>query len=201
MKLPAVISCLLMSAAVLVGCQSISPLDTKPLDEAGMSYDAMRRLEAIKIQQTEILEVAKVRQAGIRDAECVRLVGIYHARKTPFEDGDAVAGLLEVGMSEPDVMELAELNQLGVGVGELQAMKLAGLSELIVMDVARAHAQGKPVLSGASLGRMKNAAIRGTTLLQLVKRGVPDSEADAILSARKHGMSDAEILRHFHGSA
>jgi hypothetical protein len=196
----AIIPCL-FALAMLTGCKSIPPLDTKPLDDAGMTYDTVKQLEAVKISQTEIGEIAKARQGGLSDAGCVEILGIYRTRKTPFDAGDAVTGLLQVGMSEADVMELARLNQLGLDVGELQAMKLAGLSEEIVMDVARDHAEGKPVLSGASLGRMKNAELRSGTILELVKRNVPDSDADAILAARKHGMSDSEILRHFHGSA
>jgi hypothetical protein len=196
----AIIPCLL-ALAMLAGCKSIPPLDTKPLDDAGMTYDTVKQLEAAKISQSEIGEIAEAKQGGLSDAGCVEILGIYRTRKAPFDAGEAVSGLLQVGLSEANVIELARLNQLGLGVGELQAMKLAGLSEEIVMDVARDHAEGKPVLSGASLGRMKNAELRSGTILELVRRNVPDSDADAILAARKHGMSDAEILRHFHGSA
>ena len=191
-------ACWLAGGAIgLGGCHSLPPLDVKPLDDAGMTYDAAKQIEKDKVTQAEILEIAKAKQAGLSDDDCVRLVGIYHARSASFDAGETVAGLLQAGFSEPGVMELAQLNQLGIGVGELEAMKLTGLSEETVLDVARAHAEGKPVLSGASLGRMKNAEMRGSTLLELVKHGVPDSQADAIISAKKHGMSDAEILKHF----
>lgn len=191
----------LLAVALLGGCKSIPPLDTKPLDDAGMTYDTVKQLESAKISQAEILEMAKAHQGGLSDAGCVEILGIYRTRKAPFDAGDAVAGLLQVGMSEANVIDLARLNQLGLGAGELQAVKLAGLSQEVVMDVARDHAEGKPVLSGASLGRMKNAEIRSGTILELVRRNVPDSDADAIIAAHKHGVSDVEILRHFHGSA
>lgn len=196
----ALIFCILSMAALAGGCHPAPPLTTAPLDQAGMTYDTIKQLEADKISQAEIDEIAKVRQAGFSDADCVRLLGIYRARKTPFDDGDTVAGLIQVGISDQNVIELAELNQLGLEAGELQAIKLLGFPDEVVMDIARAHAEGKPVLSGASLGRMKNAAIRGSTILELVKRGVPDSQVGAIIAARKHGVSDAEILRHFQGS-
>lgn len=67
------------------------------------------------------------------------------------------------------------------------------------MQVARRRADGKPVLSGASLARLKNAGVREPTLLKLVERGVPDSQAGAILSYRRRGASEREILRHFAG--
>ncbi|HTZ72553.1 MAG TPA: hypothetical protein VMB47_01415 [Candidatus Aquilonibacter sp.] len=190
----------LAAAFAAAGCHSIPPLNTAPLDQAGMSYDAIKELEAAKITQDEIAQIAEVRQAGMSDDDCVQLLKLYHAKKAEFDAGDAVAGLLQVGMTEQDVMQLAQWNQLGLGVGELQAIKLAGLSEEIVMDVAQAHEEGKPVLSGASLGRMKNAEMRASTLLELVKHNVPDSQASAIIAAHKHGVSDTEILRHFAGS-
>jgi hypothetical protein len=79
-------------------------------------------------------------------------------------------------------------------------MRLAGFSDAIVLEVARHHAEGKPVLGGASLARMKNAGLREAALLELARRGVPDARADAILSARRRGASEAEILRRFTGS-
>jgi len=42
--------------------------------------------------------------------------------------------------------------------------------------------------------------VRGTTLLELAQRGVPDSQAAAIVSSRRHGATDEDILRRFPGS-
>jgi hypothetical protein len=105
-----------------------------------------------------------------------------------------------VGMREPSVLELARLNQMGLGVGELQAIRLTGLSDSIVLEVARHRAAGKPELSGVSLASMKNAGLRESTLLELARRGIPDSQAAAIIAYRRHGASDAEILRRYSGS-
>jgi hypothetical protein len=92
------------------------------------------------------------------------------------------------------------LNQLGVGAGDLQAMRLAGISDATILEVARHRAEGKDVLAGASLANMKNAGIRDSTLQELVRRGIPDSQIDSILAMRRRGGSDAEILRYFVGS-
>jgi len=79
-------------------------------------------------------------------------------------------------------------------------MHLAGLSDAIVLEVARHHAAGAPALSGASLGTLRNLRMDNATLLELVRRGIPDSEAPEIIAARRHGSTDAEILRHFTAS-
>lgn len=187
-------------AFAFAGCHRLQPLDTSPLDRSGMSYGAIQELKKLNITAPEIAEVVQARQAGLPDADCVEALRIYRGRGQAFDAGGALAGLARVGLREETILELARLNQLGRGWGELQAMRLAGFSDAIVLEVARHHAEGKPVLGGASLARMKNAGLREAALLELARRGVPDARADAILSARRRGASEAEILRRFTGS-
>jgi hypothetical protein len=191
---------LLLLGSSLAGCKHVQPLDTKPLDASGMSYDTIKKLESLQITAPEVAELARARNAGFSDASCIDLFHISHGRGEAFASGDAVAGLIRVGMREPSVLELARLNQLGLGVGELQAIRLTGLSDSIVLEVARHRAAGKPELSGVSLARMKNAGLRESTLLELARRGISDSQAAAIIAYRRHGASDAEILRRYSGS-
>ena len=185
---------------VCAGCSRLKPVDTSPLETSGMSYVAVQQLETLRISGSEVSEVAKARQGGFADVDCVEIVRIYRNRNRPFDAGDAVAGLAQVGVSDADILELASIDQLGLGWGELQAMKLAGMSDAIVMEEARQRARGKSVLSGATLAKLKNAGVRQSTLLQLVQRAVPESQARAILAYRHRGASEVEILRHFRGS-
>lgn len=198
-RLPAILGFLLLGS-LIVGCKHVQPLDTKPLYASGLGYDASKKLEAQGITEPEITEIAKVRGAGMSDDGCLEVYQISHGRGEAFKTGDAVAGLIRAGMREQDVLELARMNQLGLGVGELQAMRLAGLSDAIILEVARHRAAGKPALSGASLASMKNVGLRESTLYELARRGVPDSRSAAIIAYRRHGANDAEILRRFSGS-
>jgi hypothetical protein len=183
-----------------VACESLKPLDTKPLDNAGISYSAIKELKRQHITAAEIGEIVKVRQSGLSDEDCVTLLQVFHGRGEKFTAGDAIASLHQSGMSEGTLLALAGMDQVGLGYGELQAMHLAGLSDAIVLEVARHHAAGKPELSGASLGTLRNLRMDNATLLELVRRGIPDSEAAQIIAARRHGSTDAEILRHFTAS-
>jgi hypothetical protein len=183
-----------------VACESLAPLDTKPLDNAGISYSAIKELKKQRITAAEIGEIVKVRQSGLSDEDCVTLLQIFHGRDEAFAAGDAIASLHQSGMSEGTVLALAGMDQVGLGYGELQAMHLAGLSDAIVLEVARRHAARSPALSGASLGTLRNLRMDNGTLLELVRRGIPDSEAAEIIAARRHGSTDAEILRHFSAS-
>ncbi len=184
----------------VAGCKHPIPLDTKPLDIAGMNYDAIKQLKALGMTAPEVLELARARGAGFSDPSCLESYQVIHGRGQPFNEGDAIVGLMQVGMREDDILELMKLDQLGIGVGELQAMRLAGLSDSIVLEVARHHAAGKPVLSGASLSNMRNVGLRESTLLELARRGVPDSETNTIIVLRRHGASEADILRHYPAS-
>jgi len=191
---------LLLLSLFGAACKHFQPLDTKPLDASGMSYDAIKKLESLQITAPEGAELAKARSAGFSDASCIEIFQISRGRGEAFASGDVVAGLIQVGMKEPSVLELAKLNQLGLGVGELQAIRLTGLSDSVVLEVARHRAAGKPELSGVSLASMKNAGLRESTLLELVRRGIPDSKAAAIIAYRRQGASDADILRRYAGS-
>jgi hypothetical protein len=179
------------------GCHSIRPLDTKPLDTAGMSYDSIQQLKAFNITAPEVAQLATARQAGFSDASCVAALGIYRGRSQPFDAGDGIASLIRAQVGEDTILELARLNQLGLGAGDLEAMRLAGLSDAILLEVARHRSASEPVLAGASLANLKNVGVRESTLLELVRRGVPDSQAAAIIAFRRHGATDAQILSHF----
>ncbi len=53
-------------------------------------------------------------------------------------------------------------------------MRLAGLSDQVILAVARRRAAGKPVLSGPSLTQLKNAGWNEAELLSLIDRGATD---------------------------
>jgi hypothetical protein len=181
-------------------CKHLQPLDTKPLDAAGVGYASIKKLEALKITSEEIPEIAWMRSAGFSDDSCVSIVEIYHQRGKPFAAGEAVTGLVKAGVRENTILELARMDQLGVGAGEFQVVRLAGLSDAIILEIAKHEAAGTPSLSGLSLGKLKNAGLRESTLLELEQRGIPDSATDQILAMRKHRATDKEILRKFTGT-
>jgi hypothetical protein len=185
---------------LFAGCHHELLVDTAPLDAAGMSYDAIQQAKTLKVTTAEVGELVKAKQGGLSDENAVKILQIFRTQGHPFTAGATIAGLIRAGLDEPTVVELANLNQLGFAAGELEAMRLAGLSDATILEVARRRAEGKTVLSGASLADMKNAGLRDSTLLELSRRGIPDSQATAIIALRRRGTNDEEILRHFTGS-
>lgn len=187
----------LLAVVVLASCDDLRLLDTVPLDRVGMRYGTIRQLKALHVSQPEISEIAKVRGSGLSDNDCIALLEISHQRKKPFTAGDAVAGLYQSGVAEGTILGLANMDQLGLGAGDLQAIHLAGLPDELVLEVARDRAAGKSTLSGAALGAMKNLRMDNATLLELVRRGTPEADGASILALRRRGAADSEILRRF----
>src|ERR1700679_942542 len=72
----------------VAGCERMTPLDTKPLDNAAMTYPAIKRLLALDITEAELAEVVKARSAGFPDDDCIEVVRIYHVRNRQFNGGD-----------------------------------------------------------------------------------------------------------------
>lgn len=190
----------LLSLAVLLsqaGCRRGERTDLTPLDQAGMAFSSLQELRQLDISNAEVAELVKLRQAHISDGTAVELVRIARSRQQEFASADAVVSLWRAGMREDSILELARLNRLGLDVGEMQAMRLAGIPDEVIVAQARRRARGEPVLSGPSLADMKNAGFSDAALLELVERGVPDSAAPEVLRQRRRGVREAEILRRF----
>lgn len=198
---PATLVLLLFLVILASGCQRLKPVDTTVFDRMGMAYSDIQALRSMGLDNNEVNQVVTAKDAGMSDDGCVNLVRMARNRNEKFSTGDDAAALLKAGMAEPSVIELAKLNVLGIWTGEAQTMRLAGLSDRIILEAAHRHAAGESVLSGASLANFKNTGMTEATLLQLVRRGVPDSEAPTIISLRRRGWSDSMILRRYPGSA
>lgn len=181
------------------GCHRLKQLDTTALDNSGMNFTTIQALRSLNVTNDEVTEILAARQGGLSDDDCIALVRLARSRNEPFQHGDDIAQMLRGGISESTVMQLAQLHQIGLWSGEALVMRLAGLSDQIILEEAHRRSEGRAVLSGASLANFKNAGMREATLLQLVRRGVPDNEAPTILALRRRGWSDAEILRRYPG--
>ena len=125
-----------------------------------------------------------MRQSGFTDQTCIELVRIARGRNQPFADGQTIAGLAGAGVQESSVLALARLNQLGLWSGEAQAMKLAGLSDEVILDVARRRAAGLPVLSSAKISALRNVGFSDAQLLPEIDQGMTDAQADEVIARR-----------------
>lgn len=165
----------------LPGCKTGPQLDPA-LEQAGLYFDGIPQLHALKLAQGEVAQLAQAKQAGLSDDDCVELMSLARRRNQPFQDGDGIAGMMSAGLKEPLVMTLAQLNELGPFAGEAQVMKLAGLSDDVILAMGRRRSAGEPVLAGAKAAALRNAALTNAQILDDVNRGMTDAQADAIIA-------------------
>jgi hypothetical protein len=184
------------AAFLFVGCGKDHYLDTLPLQKAGMNYDAIKQIQAMRASDAEVAEAAKARAGGLSDATCVELLQLARSAQEP-RFGEAAVNLTQSGMTEKDILAIAQLGQLKDGAGELQAMRLTGVSDAVLIEVATRHSEGKAALSGASLAKLKDSGVKEQTLCELVRRGLRDDQVATIAAMKARRASDADILRRF----
>ena len=171
--------------ALLSSCKTAPKADTQQADQMAMWLDSVPQLKSLNISNTEVGELSKAHEAGLSDPSTVVLIKLARDRQQPFTDGQSIADLLHAGSSEPTILELARLNQLGQWAGEDRAMRLAGLSDKIVLAVAQRRSKGLTVLSGEKLGQLKNTGVSDETILEMVQRGDSEKTASAFIAERE----------------
>jgi hypothetical protein len=194
-----------MGIAVLLAvsfseCKRLEYVSTQPLDDVGFTYSVIQDLRRLDINNAEVSELVKAKNGGISEQACVDLVKVERDRKQRFSSGADLAQLRSAGVGDPALVELLRLNQLGSWIGEAEAIRLAGISDRVVLAVAHRRAEGKPALSGGSLTKMKNAGLSEPTIYELTVRGLTDTEAEDLAARRyKGGFSEADVLRSYPG--
>ena len=188
---------LLVSIALLSSCKSAPKADAEQTNQMAMWLDSVPELKALGISNAEVSELKKAHEAGLTDPSSVVLIKLARERHTPFTDGQPIADLLNAGSSEATVVQLARLNELGIWAGEARAMRLAGLSDQIILAVAQRKSQGLSVLSGEKLAEVKNTGASDATLLDFVQKGLSEKSASDYI-AQRNRMSGHQFVYQGH---
>ncbi len=189
---------LLACLALLCSCKPAQKTNTEQANQLAMWLDSVPQLKSMNVSNAEITELTKAHEAGLTDPSSVVLIQLARDHKIPFADGQAIADLLNAGSSEQTVLELARLNQLGIWAGEARAMRLAGLSDKIILAVAQRRSQGLTVLSGAKLGELKNTGVNDATMLEMVQKGDSDKTATQYIAARERAAGGHKFVYQAH---
>jgi hypothetical protein len=160
--------------------------NTQALDEAGMWSNSVSELRTLNVSNAEIGELTKAREGGLSDPSCVELIRLARSRQQPFTGGQPIADMLAAGSSEQTVLELARMTQLGLWAGQAQALRLAGLSDKVILAVAQRSSRGLPVLSGVMLGKLKNSGASDAAILEFVQKGMTEQRASEYIAQREH---------------
>jgi hypothetical protein len=188
-------ACALLFAAALTGCKQLHPTDLTPLNQAGMYFTNVEQLRQLSVSDSEVAQLVPAHQAGVSDDDCIELIRIARSRNQPFADGQAVAGLLNAGVSEKSVLELDHLDQLGPWSGEALVLRLSGLSDQVILAIARRRVADQPVLSSAKVSALKNSGLSEAQILADINSGISDAQADRIIAERNYAAGGHSFVR------
>lgn len=186
------------SLLLLAGCNKIKQTNMSPLDAAGMHPESFEQLRKYQVSDGEVQQILMAGRAGMSEQGCVQLVSIARSRHRVFAEGDAIAYLFGAGMKESTVMEIVRLDQLSSFGGEAAAMRLAGLSDDVILDAARRHAKGQAVLGGARLAELRDAGFSNAQLVAVLDRGMTDQQADEAIARHNYAVGGHSFVRQ-HG--
>jgi len=129
------------------------------------------------------------------EQECVELVRLARSRDRSFAEGDAIAGMIEAGVKQNTILDLVRLNELTAFGGEAEAMHLAGLSDAVILDVARRKAKGEVVLSGSRLAELRDAGFSNAQLVAALDQGLNDKQALEALTHYNYAVGGHSFVR------
>lgn len=187
---------LLLGAAIFAGgCNKHLLTDYRPLDRAGMYFSNIEELKALNTSDQEVAQLVKLKQAGISDETCIALLGAAHTHQHPFISADSAASLAQAGINEAEILNIARADQLDNLSTDAVTLKLVGLSDATVQAVLHRRMQGLPTLSSAQIGRLKNTGMTEKQILEQIKAGMTDAQAEKEIVARKNAQNQTGFVR------
>ena len=174
-----------------VGCKQHLLTDYRPLDQSGMWSSGLEQLKTLNASDSEVAQLVKAKQARLSDDACVALVAAAHERKHPFTSGDSTANLARAGYSEDQILEIARADQLDAISGDAVALRLIGLSDGFVQFVLKRRLQRQTTLGTPQIARLKNTGLSETQILEKIKAGMTDAQADREIAAREAARNHA----------
>jgi hypothetical protein len=160
------------------GCDNHPLTDYRPLDQAGMFSSNVEQLKTLNTSDTEVAQLVKLKQAGISDESCVTLIADARERHRLFTSADSAVNLARAGYTEPMILEIAKVDQLDSISGDAVMLRLVGLSDRSVDLILHRRMQGKPTMSSAEIGRLKNTGLTEKQIMERVTQGMTDAQAD-----------------------
>src|SRR5260221_10775046 len=173
------------------GCQQHLLTDYRPLDQSGMWSSGLEQLKKLNTSDFEVAQLVKVKQARVSDDTCVALVAAAHERKHPFASGDSTANLANARYSEDQILEIARADQLDAISGDAVALRLIGLSDGFVQFILQRRLQGRPTIGTPQIARLKNTGLSETQILDKIKAGMTDAQADREVANREASRNHA----------
>lgn len=178
------------------GCQKHLFTDFRPLDQAGMWFGRIEELKGLNTNDAEVAQLVRLKQAGAPDDLCVGLVSVAHQHQHPFASADAVVNLSRAGFGDQDILYIAQEDKLDTVGGDAVTLRLTGLSNSVVLAILNRRERRLPTLSGPVIARLMNTGLTESQILERIKRGMTDKEAEKEIAARKRAQNRTGFVRN-----
>lgn len=169
----------------LAGCEKHPQTDYSALDQSGMWSSSLDELKKLKPSDLEINQLTKLKNAGASDDFCLALLKAARTHKHEFSSADAAMDLSRAGYSDPEILMIAQADQIDILSGEAVTLKLIGLSNPTVQAILKRRIQGLPTLTSEQIGRLKNTAMSEKQILEVVNKGLTDQQAEKLIVQRE----------------
>jgi hypothetical protein len=169
----------------LLGCEKHPQTDYSALDQSGMWSSSLDELKTMKPSDLEISQLTKLKHAGASDDLCLALLKAARAHHHDFSNADAAMNLSRAGYTDAQILEMAQSDQIDILSGEAITLKLIGLTNPTVQEIIHRRIQGLPTLTSEQIGRLKNTAMSGKQILDVINQGLSDQQAEALIEKRE----------------
>jgi hypothetical protein len=170
---------------LLAGCHSHPLTDYRPLDQAGMWSSDIEQLKGLNVDDLEVALVVKLKHAGIGDDTCVQLVSLAHTKQHLFNSADSANSLAGAGFTEPQILEIAQVDKLDSISIDAVTLKLIRLSDSTVQLILHRRLTGQPVMAAAQISRLKNTGLTERQILDRINSGMTDEQAEKEIRSRE----------------
>src|SRR5258708_38701410 len=87
------------------------------------------------------------------------------------------------------------VKRLPPGPGKAVPFGLTGLSDQVLLAVARRRAAGQAVLSSPVIAKLKNVEMTEPQILDYINRGMSDAQAEQIIAAKRRAAGSTGFIR------
>ena len=150
-----------------------------------MWSSSLDELKQLKPSDLEIAQLTKLKHSGASDDLCLELVRAARAHHQEFSNADGVMDLSRAGYSDPEILEMAQADQIDLLSGEAVTLKLIGLTNPTIQAIIHRRIKGLPTLTGEQIGRLKNTGMSEKQILEVVNQGYPEQKAEAFITQRE----------------
>jgi len=173
------------TALIFLGCSKKPQTDYSGLDQSGMWSTTLDELKKLHVTDMEIAQLTKLKQAGASDDLCLSLLKAARAHHHDFSSAESAIELSRAGYTDPEIIEMAQTDQIDILAGEAVTLKLIGLTNPTVQSIMHRRVQSLPTPTSEQIGRMKNTGMTEKQVLEFIGKGYSDQQIETFIAQRE----------------